>query len=103
MTNDAVMGVARLAAAGHAVEDAARRRPPSGPDRAFTYLYLFRRVVVALALAGTGAAWALELPWLAAAGLAIATGEWLESTYYIGVLRWGQQRAAVPATGRGAS
>ena len=67
---------------------------------AFAYLYLFRRVVVALALLGAGAAWVAELPWLAAAGLAIATGEWLESSYYIGVLRWGQRRGTVPVAGR---
>ena len=102
MRSDIRLGFAGPAAAGRAVDDASRRRPPSGPDRALTYLCLFRRVVVVLALVGAVVAWAVELPWLAAAGLAIATGEWLESSYYTGVLRWGQQRGAVPATGSGA-
>ncbi|MDP8923136.1 MAG: hypothetical protein M3O34_09715 [Chloroflexota bacterium] len=48
-------------------------RPRSGPGSALTYLRLFRRVVVALALVGAAVAWVWELPWLAAAGLAIAT------------------------------
>ena len=78
----------------------AERRTSLGPAWALTYLYLFRRVVVALALLGAGVAWAHELPWLAAAGLAVATGEWLESSYYIGVLRWGRRRGVVPDTGR---
>ena len=69
-----------------------RRGPRNGPARALAYLYLFRRVVVVLALIGAAVAWSSHLPWLAAAGLAIATGEWLESSYYISVLRWGQRR-----------
>ena len=78
---------------------AAPRQPEGGPARALAYLYLFRRVVVALALLGAGVAWASELPWLAAAGLAIATGEWLRSTYYIGVLSWGHRHAMVGDAG----
>ena len=76
-----------------------RHQPRSETDRAFGYLYLFRRVVVALALVGAGLAWSLGSPWLAAAGLAIAIGEWLESTYYIGVLHWGERRRVLPGAG----
>ena len=68
-------------------------RPPGGPERALAYLYSFRRVVVGLALVGAGAAWVEQVPWLLAACVCIGVGELLESSYYIGVLRWGQRRA----------
>ncbi len=64
-----------------------------GPDGALAYLYVFRRVVVGLALVGAGVGWAAQVPWLLAAGLCIAVGELLESSYYIGVLRWGAARS----------
>jgi hypothetical protein len=67
-------------------------RPPGGPERALAYLYVFRRVVVGLALVAAGVGWAGQVPWLLAAGGCIAIGELLESSYYIGVVRWGQRR-----------
>ena len=93
-------GLAGPAAIGLHAENGERVRARTAPEWALRYLYLFRRVVVTLALVGAGAAWATDLPWLAAAGLAIATGEWLESSYYIGVLRWGQRRGMLPTTSR---
>jgi hypothetical protein len=73
-----------------------RGREWSGPEGAFVYLYLFRRVVVALALVGAGVGWVGQVPWLFAAGLCVGIGELLESSYYIAVLRWGQGRAPIP-------
>ena len=67
-------------------------RQQGGPARALGYLYVFRRVVVGLALVGAGVAWAWQVPWLLAACVCIGIGELLESSYYIGVLRWGQRR-----------
>ena len=95
MTRPAELLIARPGAGG-----TGSRRATVGPAWALSYLYLFRRIAVVLALLGAGVAWAHELPWLAAAGLAIATGEWLESSYYIGVLRWGQRRGMVADAGR---
>ena len=69
-----------------------------GPERALAYLYVFRRVVVGLALVGAGVAWVEQAPSLLAACVCIGVGELLESSYYIGVLRWGQRRAR-PAAG----
>ena len=73
---------------------------PPADDMAFRYLYRFRRVVVSLALIGAVLAWAAEIPALTAALVCIGIGEWLESSYYITVLRWRQRqaRAAPPAT-----
>lgn len=67
-------------------------RQQGGPERALAYLYVFRRVVVGLAIVGAGLAWAEQVPWLLAACVCIGVGELLESSYYIGVLRWGQRR-----------
>jgi hypothetical protein len=58
---------------------------------ALTYLYTFRRVVVGLCVIGAGIGWFEQVPWLFAASVCVGIGEWLESSYYIGVLRWGQQ------------
>jgi hypothetical protein len=68
------------------------RRQQSGLAWAFTYLYVFRRVVVGLALIGAGAAWYWQAPGLFAAAVCIGIGELLETTYYLEVLRWGQRR-----------
>ena len=73
---------------------AARGRRRSGPEWAMVYLYVFRRVVVGLALIGTGLAWSWQEAGFVAAGLCIGAGEWLESTFYIEVLRWGQRHGA---------
>ncbi len=74
-------------------------RPPASPPAtsqdstplAFRYLYLFRRVVVAVALVAAIVAFAEGWNALAAAFLTIAVGEWLESSYYLNVLHWRQR------------
>jgi hypothetical protein len=83
---------AGLVAAGLGAAAGYRGRHLSGPEWALAYLYVFRRVVVGLALMGAGAAWYWQLPGLLAACLCIGVGELLESTFYIEVLRWGQRR-----------
>ena len=60
---------------------------------AFRYLFLFRRVVVSLAVVGAMLAWVSELPALTAALVCIGIGELLESSYYINVLRRRQRQA----------
>jgi hypothetical protein len=65
--------------------------PLDGTSLAFRYLYTFRRVVVGLAILGAVVAWAEQWPGLFAAFVCVGIGELLESSYYIGVLRW-QQR-----------
>ena len=63
----------------------------SSPEWALAYLYVFRRVVVGLALLAAGVGWYWQAPGVVGAGLCIAVGEFLESTYYIEVMRWGQR------------
>jgi hypothetical protein len=68
-----------------------------GPDTsalAFSYLYLFRRIVVGLAVAGAALAYVQQWPGLCAACICIGIGEWLETSYYLNVLRWRQDRGA---------
>lgn len=64
---------------------------------AFHYLFLFRRIVVGLALVAAIIAFAEQWTALAAAFVTIAIGEWLESSYYLTVLHW-RQRQAGPAS-----
>jgi hypothetical protein len=61
------------------------------------YLVAFRRTVVGLCLAAAGAAWLSEVTWLLAVSVCVGIGELLESSYYIGVLRWGQRSGSVPS------
>jgi hypothetical protein len=63
-----------------------------GAGRALVYLYTFRRVVVGLALIAAGVGWAEDVPWLLAASATVGIGEWLESSYYITVLRRARSR-----------
>jgi hypothetical protein len=83
--------------AGTLVVSHARSRPNAPPagetTLAFSYLYLFRRVVVSLAIVGVVLAWTYQLPALMAAFVCVGIGELLESSYYISVLRWRQKRA----------
>src|SRR4051812_50229739 len=68
----------------------------SGQDTtapAFSYLYLFRRIVVGLALAGASVAFLEQWTGLCAAFICVGIGELLESSYYIGVLHWRQRQA----------
>jgi hypothetical protein len=65
------------------------------PDWAFAYLYVFRRVVVGLCIAGAGVAWAEQVTWLLAVSICVGIGESVESSYYIEVLRWGRRRGSL--------
>ena len=67
---------------------------PSETSLAFRYLFLFRRVVVSLAVLGAVLAWAYEYRALMAAFVCVGIGELLESSYYINVLRWREREAA---------
>ena len=91
-------GMKKQAMTTNQSQAALRDNPSNGQgrvesERALAYLYAFRRVVVGLALVGAAVGWVEQVPWLAAAGVCIAIGELLESSYYIGVLRWRQSRA----------
>jgi hypothetical protein len=55
---------------------------------AFRYLFMFRRIVVSLALLGAVGAWIEQWPGLLAAFICVGIGELLESSYYLNVLRW---------------
>jgi hypothetical protein len=83
-----------LAASGVWMALASRRLPRRRADvaLAYRYLYVFRRVVVGLALAGAGLAWTWQVPWLFAISVCVGAGELIESSSYIWVLRWGQRR-----------
>ena len=73
-------------------------RAHHGPERAFVYLYTFRRVVVGLALIAAALGWAAQIGWLLGASVTIGIGEWLESSYYLLVMnRLGPGRSAPPA------
>ena len=67
-----------------------RITPRTWPQWALTYLYVFRAVVVGSSLAFAALAWLTHIPWLLMAGLCIAAGEFVETTYYITVLRWAE-------------
>jgi hypothetical protein len=70
---------------------------------AFSYLYLFRRIVVGLAVVSALVAFAEQWTGLAAAFLTIGIGEWLESSYYLNVLHWRRrQRGTSASHGRAA-
>jgi ABC-type arginine/histidine transport system permease subunit len=85
-----LMGVGLVVAGVLSVARASDRQR-SWPQWALTYLYVFRRVVVGLCLIGAGVGLAEAIPWLLAASLCIGFGEFLESSYYISVLRWGRR------------
>jgi hypothetical protein len=91
----AVVGLLLLVSGGR---EALRQRRPTNtwPEWALVYLFAFRRVVVGTCLAAAGAAWQTEVGWLFAAAVCVGVGELLESSYYIGVLRWGQRRGSLP-------
>jgi hypothetical protein len=65
-----------------------RRRRRTWPEWAMAYLFTFRRVVVGLCTLGAGVGWAEQVAWLLAVCICIGIGELIESSYYIGVLRW---------------
>jgi hypothetical protein len=82
--------MARLAPIQPQISQTAPRQGEMG--LAFSYLYLFRRVVVGLAIVGAVVAFAEQWTGLGAAFVTIAIGEWLESSYYLNVLHWRQRR-----------
>jgi hypothetical protein len=71
----------------------ARRR--NWPGVALTYLYVFRIVVVGSCLVIVGVGWLAHIAWLVIAGACIGAGEFIESTYYIVVLTWGQHTGRI--------
>jgi hypothetical protein len=55
------------------------------------YLNVFRTVVVAACVAFAAYGWFEHIAWLAAAGATIGLGEFIECTYYLLVLNWGER------------
>ncbi|MBV9893209.1 MAG: hypothetical protein JO020_03465 [Chloroflexi bacterium] len=55
------------------------------------YLRLFRTVVVAACVACAAYGWLAHIQWLVAAGVTIGLGEFVECTYYLVVLNWGER------------
>ena len=62
------------------------------PDWALVYLRVFRRVVVGLCVIGVGVGLVSGVAWLVAASVCVGVGEWLESSYYLVMLRWARGR-----------
>jgi hypothetical protein len=69
--------------------------------KALKYLYVFRVVVVGGCLGLLVFAWVAHIQWLMMASACIAIGEYLESSYYIIVLRWAQRTGRLANAGRG--
>jgi hypothetical protein len=65
-----------------------------------TYLIVFRRVVVGACFIGAAIGLAQQIPWLLAVSVCVGIGEFIESSYYIGVMRWGQRRGLAPDIAR---
>lgn len=75
------------------------RRLAHGPSRsswAMTYLVVFRRVVVGGCCVGAAIGLSQQVPWLLAVSVCVGIGEFIESSYYISVMRWGQRRGRAP-------
>ena len=70
-------------------------RPNTWPGWAMAYLFVFRRVVVGACVIGAAIGLAQQIPWLFAVSICVGIGEFLESSYYINVLRWGQQQGSI--------
>lgn len=68
-----------------------RHHAKTWPEWALTYLHVFRMVVVGTCLVLVAGAWLAHIQWLLWAAGCIAIGEFVESTYYILVLRWGER------------
>src|SRR5690348_15226582 len=71
-------------------------RQRSWPAWALTYLNLFRVVVVGSCVALLVVGWLEHVQWLLMAGSCIGIGEFLESSYYIAVLRWAERTGRLP-------
>jgi hypothetical protein len=81
-----------LAVAGVLAIPRGQARPGSALESALVYLHVFRRVVVGLCVVCAGIGIAEHVSWLVAASSCIGVGEFLESSYYIGVIEWGRTR-----------
>ena len=55
------------------------------------YLHVFRAVVVAACLGFAAYGWIAHIQWLLAAAVTIGLGEFVECTYYLIVLNWGER------------
>jgi len=55
------------------------------------YLHVFRTVVVATCVAFAAYGWLAHIPWLLGASVTIGIGEFVECTYYLVVLNWGER------------
>ncbi|MBV9326141.1 MAG: hypothetical protein JO352_20440 [Chloroflexi bacterium] len=55
------------------------------------YLRVFRTVVVASCVAFAASGWIAHIQWLVAAGVTIGLGEFVECTFYLMVLNWGER------------
>lgn len=67
-----------------------------GPEWAVAYCKLFRRIAILTSLLAAAIGWQLHIDWLPWAALCIGLGEFLETTYYIAVMRWGRARLQSP-------
>jgi hypothetical protein len=65
---------------------------------AFIYLYTFRIVVVSSCVVLAAVGWLAQIQWLSSACGCIAIGEFVESTYYIVVLKWARKSGRLPMT-----
>ncbi len=70
-------------------------KPTGWPEWALLYLVVFRRTVVGACVAVAGVAWLSSIAWLVGLAVCVGVGELLESSYYIGVLRWGERRGFI--------
>ena len=55
------------------------------------YVRVFRTVVVASCVGFAAYGWIADIQWLVAAGVTIGLGEFVECTYYLIVLNWGER------------
>ena len=64
-----------------------RYRPTGDPDKILNAVLGFRIIVIGLALAGVGVAWAFQLLWVFVLSLVFGGEELLESTVHISILK----------------
>ena len=74
----------------HALQSGPRHWQPDSPSRAWTYLFTFRKFVVGMALVAAAFGLLTNVLWIVGLAALIGTGEWLESSYYLNVMRWGE-------------
>jgi hypothetical protein len=74
----------------HALQCGPRHWRRDSPSRAWTYLFTFRKFVVGMALVAGAFGLLTNVLWVVGLAALIGTGEWLESSYYLNVMRWGE-------------